>query len=87
VFVPATPVSPAVQVDAIPTVTLPLTTATKSHIAASIAAVSGAGQVAIQFLPDGAIKEYISAGVAVVTVAAIWLGVYTAPNMPKITKK
>lgn len=87
VFIPATPVSPAVQVDMIPTVTLPLTKATKSHVAATIGAITGAGQVAVQFLPDGVIKTYVSAAVAVITVGALWLGVYTPANLPKFTKQ
>lgn len=87
VGIPATPYSPALEVSDIPTLQLPLTTAAKAHIAGGIAAASGAGEVAIQLLPDGAIKTYISAGVAVVTVIAIWLGVYAVPNIPKITKK
>lgn len=87
VEIPATPYSPALEVSDIPVVQLPLTTAAKAHLAGGIAAASGAGEVAIQLLPDGAIKTYISAGVAVVTVIAIWLGVYVVPNIPKITKK
>lgn len=85
--IPATPISAAYEVSDIPTITLPLTKATKSHIAAAISAVIGAAQVALTFLPVGDLTQYIAAGVGVVSVGATWLGVYVAPNLPKITKK
>lgn len=87
VDIPATPISPAYTVSDIPTVTLPLTKATKSHIAAGIAAVAGVGQIATEILPDGVVRTYVQAGVGILTVAAVWLGVYVAPNLPKITKQ
>jgi hypothetical protein len=87
VNVPATPVTSAYDVTDIPTITLPLTKATKAHVAAGVAAVAGAAQVATEMLPDGTVKAYVQAGVAVLTIAAVWLGVYTVPNVPKITRK
>lgn len=87
VVVPATPVTPRWDVSDIPTITLPVTKATKSHIAAAITAVVGAGQVALEFLPVGPVTQYLSAGIAVISIGAIWLGVYVAPNLPKFTRK
>lgn len=87
VDIPATPVTPGYEVSDIPTVNLPLTTATKAHLAGGIAAVAGAGQIATELLPDGVIRTYVQTGVAVLTVIAIWLGVYTVPNIPKLTRK
>lgn len=87
VVIPATPVTPEVDVTDIPTVTLPWTKATKSHVAAAITAVVGVGQVALQFLPHSDITEYIAAGVGVVSVIAVWMGVYITPNLPKFNQK
>lgn len=86
VTIPATPVTAAYQVSDVPTISLPFTKATKSHIAAAITAVLGLGQLALDVFPVGHVTQYIAAGVAVVGVGASWLGVYVAPNLPKITK-
>jgi hypothetical protein len=64
-----------------------MTKSTKAHVAAGVAAVAGAAQLATEVLPDGAVKAYVQAGVGVLTIAAVWLGVYTVPNVPKITRK
>jgi hypothetical protein len=87
VEIPATPVTPAYDVTSIPTISLPLTKATKAHLAAGVAAVAGVAQVATEVMPDGPVRTYTQAGVAALTVIAIWLGVYTVPNVPKITRK
>lgn len=86
VDIPATPASPAVTVSDIPTITLPWTKATKAHVGAALATVTGGGEIAAQFLPDGPVKAYVTAAVAVAGIIAIWLGVYVIPNVPKVTK-
>lgn len=87
VSVPATPVSSAYDVTDIPTITLPLTKATKAHVSGVIAAVSGAAQISVQVLPPSDVTAYISAALAVLTIGAVWLGVYSVPNIPKIVKR
>lgn len=87
VGIPATPVTPGYEVSDIPTVNLPLTTATKAHLAGGIAIVAGVAQVATELIPEGDVRTYIQAGVGVLTAIAIWLGVYTVPNLPKIIRK
>lgn len=85
--IPGTPITPPYDVHDIPTIALPLTTATKAHIGGGVAVLSGAAETLAQFLPDGPTKLYISAGVAVVAILATWLGVYVAPNVPKVVKR
>ena len=59
VNIPPTPVTPAYTVSDVPTISLPFTKATKSHIAAAITAVLGLGQLALDVFPVGHVTQYI----------------------------
>jgi hypothetical protein len=86
IVIPATPKTPSVTVSDIPTITLPVTKATKAHITSIVAAVSGVFQVVGLLLPGNTPEHaYLAAGIGVVSVFAHFLGVYAVPNLPKIT--
>ncbi len=70
----------------IPTVTLPLTTARKAQIAGIMTTVLTGLEVAAQIIPDGAVRLWVMIAAGVITVGGTYLGVYVAPNLPKITK-
>lgn len=74
------------NVSDIPTYTLPLTTAAKAKVGAIGGAVLTALEVAAQIIPDGAVRLYVMLAAGVLTIATTAFGIYTVPNLPKITK-
>lgn len=75
-----------IQVSDIPTVTLPLTTARKAQIAGIMTSVLTGLEVAAQIIPDGAVRLWVMVAAGVITIGGTYIGVYVAPNLPKIIK-
>jgi hypothetical protein len=75
------------NVSDIPTINIPLSKATKAHIAGIATGVLTVLETSAQVITDGQTRMYVMLAAGVITAAATWFGVYVVPNLPKITRK
>jgi hypothetical protein len=76
-----------VNVSDIPIINIPMTKATKAHIAGIATGILTVLETTAQVIPDSQTRMYVMLAAGVITVAATWFGVYVVPNLPKITRK